>query len=827
MMIEFPDFFRIIRKTSPQKRKTCFIIGVECGFFVHNLKLLPINENKDDKVCVFLRPQMVKYLLRFFAFISLTANLHAQFDEPSSATTGDIRGFVYNAENGDRISGASVYVLQGKRTATTDADGFFAITNLAKGTYSLQCYLPGFDTLTTEVKVVIGANARRDFFMTAVQRIGSVEITAKAKSKEVQVATQTIDAKTLSKMPAVGAEPDLVQYLQILPGVVFSGDQGGQLYIRGGSPVMNKITLDGMTIYNPFHSIGLFSVFDPDLMQTADVYTAGFGAEYGGRISAIVDVKTRDGNRNRFKTKLGLNTFTSKVLVEGPIKKFKAGESNSSFAVSYRNSFLKQSSKLLYQYANPEKLPYNFGDLFVKFSSNSASGGYTKLYGFYFTDVVDFEKTTKYEWASYGVGGKFLVVPDQSKTRVDGFFLYSNYAIKQIETDNKPRSSDIGGFNLGMNFTYNFTRDALKWGMEINGFQTNFQIYNSNNRRISQLESTTEINAFTTYKFARKKFIADLGVRTQYYASLGNGSFEPRLQMRYMLSPGWGVKMAAGMYSQNLLSAISDRDVVNLFYGFLSGPDNLPETFNNKAVEHRLQKANHLVLGTDYRLTKFATINLEGFVKIFTQITNINRDKLFDDDEFNQDKTAQLRQDFILETGDAYGGDISYKYSKKGLYIWAVYSLTYVNRFDGRATYQPVFDRRHNANFLVSYEFDKKNPTEISVRWNLGSGFPFTQTQGYYEKYTFDKGIGTDYTTENGDLGILYASLNKGRLPYYHRLDFSVSRKWKFEDKSEFNLIFSVINVYDRNNIFYFDRIQNIRVDQLPFLPSIGCNYSF
>jgi hypothetical protein len=218
---------------------------------------------------------------------------------------------------------------------------------------------------------------------------------------------------------------------------------------------------------------------------------------------------------------------------------------------------------------------------------------------------------------------------------------------------------------------------------------------------------------------------------------------------------------------------------------------------------------------------------LEGFVKIFTQITNINRDKLFDDDEFNQDKPAQLRQDFILETGDAYGGDISYKYSKKGLYIWAVYSLTYVNRFDGRATYQPVFDRRHNANFLVSYEFDKKNPTEISVRWNLGSGFPFTQTQGYYEKYTFDKGIGTDYTTENGDLGILYASLNKGRLPYYHRLDFSVSRKWKFEDKSEFNLIFSVINVYDRNNIFYFDRIQNIRVDQLPFLPSIGCNYSF
>lgn len=121
-------------------------------------------------------------------------------------------------------------------------------------------------------------------------------------------------------IPSIGGEPDLVQFLQVLPGVVFSGDQGGQLYIRGGSPIMNKVLLDGMTLYNPFHSIGLFSVFDSDILKSTDVYSAGFGAEYGGRISAIVDVKTRDGDKNEVKGKININTFTSKFMLEGPLK---------------------------------------------------------------------------------------------------------------------------------------------------------------------------------------------------------------------------------------------------------------------------------------------------------------------------------------------------------------------------------------------------------------------------------------------------------------------------------------------------------------------------
>ena len=778
---------------------------------------------------------MKKWLV-VLVFIGLCGQLSAQksAENKEEVYYGDVRGFIYNEQSGDRMPGATVYIVEANRAAISDQDGFYALTNIKTGNVHVICYAAGFDTiLIPNLTVFPGSNVKKDFFLSPsdkegnIGKIDQVDIIAKGKNKNPNISVQSVDAKTIYKMPAVGAEPDIIQYLQVLPGVVFSGDQGGQLYIRGGSPVMNKVMLDGMTIYNPFHSIGLFSVFETDLIQTADVYSAGFGAEYGGRISAVVDIKTRDGDKKKFKGKVGLSTFSTKMLLEFPLKKFKAGEDNSTLVVSYKNSFLKQSSRLFYNYANPSKLPYTFGDLFVKYGSNSASGGYTKLYAFNFSDNVDFPTSTSYAWNSYGFGGKFLVVPEQSKTKVDGYFLYSNYDIEQKELDGKPRSSSIGGFNMGMNFSYNFKKDELKFGMEINGFRTIFSIYNSNDRFISQDESTTEINGFANYKFVRKRFVANLGLRGQYYASLSNQSLEPRFQIRYNPFGGFGIKLAAGQYSQNLLSAISDRDVVNLFYGFLSGPDNLPKSFNGQDLTHKLQTANHFVFGFDYVHKKHSTFNSEIFLKDFTQITNINRDKLFDNDEFNLDKAANLREDFVVETGKAYGGDISYKYSNKGWYVWMVYSLTWVTRFDGVNTYQPTFDRRHNANAMVSYEFDKKNPTEVSLRWNFGSGFPFTQTQGYYEKNSFSGGISTDYTSGNGSLGIVYAGLNQGRLPYYHRLDFSIKRTWKLVDKREFNLIFSITNVYNRSNIFYYDRIKNIRVDQLPILPAMGVNYSF
>ena len=743
------------------------------------------------------------------------------------AQNSEVKGFVYDGKNGERLSGVKMTVKGTDRVMFTDKDGFYSFPKLAANKYVILAEFIGYDTFRAEVDLTKRKTVKLDFYMKS-QNMGIVKIRTKKRVKIDGSPVRIIEGKKIAEMPSVGSEPDLVQYLQTLPGVVFSGDQGGQLYIRGGSPVMNKIMIDGLPIYNPFHSIGLFSVFDVDLIKDAEVYTSGFGAEHGGRIGAVIDVHTRDGNTTRFGGKASASTFASKLLLEGPLKKFSQGESNSSFAISYRNSYLRNSSRIFYPFIEERKLPYNFGDLFAKLTLNGNSGGYFKLFGFRFGDNVKFPGSTEYNWNNIGLGGRFLLVPQYSKTQMDGFFMYSNYEINQVELDNLPRRSGIGGINFGLNFAYNLKRDKINWGIDVNGFQTDFSFYNPNDRRVQQKESTTELNGFAKYNFRRKKFLAELGMRGQYYASLGNSSLEPRVNFSWRPKARINIYGAAGYYSQNLLSAVSDRDVVNLFYGFLSGPDNLPSTFNNQPVNHRLQKSRHLTGGIEYLISREFVVRAETFYKSFDQLTNINRDKLFDDVAVHFDKPERLREDFIIENGDAYGADIALTYTTKKLSGSLNYSLTYVNRFDGIVEYQPIFDRRHNGNVMLNYSLGKSdNPVKFGLRWSIGSGFPFTQTLGFYEKFDFDKGIDADYVGANGDLGILYDGLNGGRLPYYHRLDFSVSKDFVFKQQRKVNVNFSITNVYDRENIFYFDRVNYVRENQLPFLPSIGLSYDF
>ena len=159
--------------------------------------------------------------------------------------------------------------------------------------------------------------------------------------------------------------------------------------------------------------------------------------------------------------------------------------------------------------------------------------------------------------------------------------------------------------------------------------------------------------------------------------------------------------------------------------------------------------------------------------------------------------------------------------------MWGVYSFGYNTRWDGFQSYFPVFDRRHNINLVSAYTFGKDLNWEINGRWNFGSGFPFTQNQGFYELFNFSDGIGTDYTNANGDLGIEYAELNEGRLPYYHRLDASVSKSIKVNKKVNIDMTASVTNAYNRENIFYFNRVKYERVNQLPIMPSFGASITF
>jgi hypothetical protein len=772
----------------------------------------------------------MRFLYLFIAVFGITISSFCQ--------TAVLRGVVKDAHSGDEIISAVVTLAETRQGAYSDERGFFNINRIKAGEYTVIASYIGYDSVILNLKIREGEIKTQNFYLNSrSNQLEVIKVSAEKirKRKEVYISQVSIKPKQLQRIPSVGGEPDLVQYLQVLPGVVFSGDQGGQLYIRGGSPVMNRVMMDGLTIYNPFHSIGLFSVFDSDILKSVDVYSAGFSAEYGGRVSAIVDVKTRDGNKKEFKGKINASPFNAKLLLEGPLKPYVQGENHSSYILSYKNSYLNKAAPIIYPYVNDGMLPYSFSDLYAKLSFNSSDGSKANLFGFNYQDNVDFQNSTSYNWVSNGLGVNFLLIPGSSKTLIDGSITYSDYEIQQKEIDNRPRRSAINGYNVNLNFTY-LQRDAdkLKYGIEMNGFQTDFEIYNSFGRRINQKENTTELNGYINYlRNFNKKFLLETGVRVQRYASLQENSFEPRIRAKYIAGTRLRFKGSAGRYSQNLMSAVSDKDVVNLFYGFLSGPKDLPREFKGEEITSRLQKANHAVVGFEFDINTNSEINIETYIKDFTQITNINRDKIFDNSPENNDKPDYLKVNYIVEEGVAKGYDITYKYESKQWYVWAVYSYNIVNRFDGQRTYQPHFDRRHNFNFVNSYDFGDDLQWSANIRWNYGSGFPFTLTQGFYELVDFNDGAITDYTTENGDLGILYADLNTGRLPYYHRLDASLKRTIEIADKKKENsikkveAILSVTNVYNRANIFYFNRVEYKREDQLPFLPSLSVSYSF
>ena len=747
-----------------------------------------------------------------------------------------VKGFVYEKETGNPIIFTNVYLENTSYGGVTDVNGYFAINRIPAGTYNLMVTFLGYDTLRETITLKNGEMMTKQLYLQKSSiELDEFEVSSEKQEAqtEVKMSVVKITPKELKQLPSVGGEADLAQYLQVLPGVIFTGDQGGQLYIRGGSPIQNKVLLDGMIIYNPFHSIGLFSVFETDIIRNADIYTGGFNAEYGGRISSIMDITTRDGNAKSFSGKIGMSTFGAKALLEGPLKKPKElGDPYISYILSGKTSYLDRTSKQLYQYVDTAGLPFNFNDLYGKITFSGDNGSKFNLFGFNYNDNVNYRGIAEIGWQNYGAGANFVLVPLYSPVLVEGNFSYSNYEITQQSTTINPRSSSIDGFNLGLNFTYFILDDEIKYGIDVVGLSTDFSFFNSLNRRIEQQQNTTELAGYLKYKWNRGKMVLEPSFRAQYYASLGTFSPEPRLGFKYNISDDLRFKLAGGLYSQNLISANSDRDVVNLFYGFLTGPDNLQNTFtdengNVKEVEHKLQKSQHLMGGFEFDLNRRITFNLEGYYKRFSQLTNLNRNKIFDDTEDNFNRPEIQRKDFIIETGNAYGVDFVAKYDYKRIYFWAVYSLGFNDRWDGIQTYRPIFDRRHNVNLVSSYTFGKNLNWEINGRWNFGSGFPFTQNQGYYELFNFSDGIGTDYVTANGDLGISYAQLNQGRLPYYHRFDANLKYKTYYGENGELEVNVGVTNLYNRENIFYYDRISNERVNQLPILPSLGVSLRF
>lgn len=747
-----------------------------------------------------------------------------------------VRGIVKGSDDGNAVPFAKVSLVGTDKSTSTDVDGLFSIPKVDAGSYTLKITAPNFEDFTKDITVGASGITEVNIELESGKTLGVVTIDFIDKEKKVDpgISVVKITQKDILRVPVTGGVADIASYFQTVPGVVSTGDQGGQVYVRGGTPIQNKILLDGMTIYNPFHSIGFFSVFETDLIRSADIYTGGFNARYGGRISSVMDISYRDGNDKRFGGKVGISPFTSSLLLEGPISK----ANNVSFVFAGKASLLEQTSRTLYPYINDGAgLPFNFYDLYGKVSVKGDGSNKFSVFGFSYNDQVTYQAISNLKWNSFGIGTNFIFVPQSTELFMKGRLNFSKYDISLSEENLKDRTSGIYGAEMAFDFTYYLPgKSRLDYGFSLNIFGTSFNTFNEVNKTIEVQSNSNEAGAYISYRIVSKnrRLILEPNVRFQGYGSVGQVTLEPRFSGKYNLTDKVRLKVAGGYYTQNFTSTTSDKDVVNLFYGFITAPENLPQNFvapdgSSNEIKNGLQKAIHSIGGVEIDLGDNLSLQLEAYYKWFTQLTDINRNKIFDDVSENSKVDDVYKKDFVVENGQAFGGDIVLTYNSEKLYLWGVYSLGKVTRWNGFEYYAPVFDRRHNVNLIGTYTFGQKMDWEVTARWNLGSGLPFRQTEGVYEEPVINS-IGDNYNTGNSsELTFIYDSQNNGRIPTYHRFD--VNLKKTIESKKmkniKWELIAGVTNLYSRQNVFYINRVTNEKVFQLPIMPSIAVSFKF
>lgn len=764
---------------------------------------------------------MKNKLLLFFLFFSMA--LSSQLIAQSASSI--IRGTVLNKKDGQPLAYATIYIDELKNGTTSDINGFFQISDVPAGDYNLKMSLVGFENLDTKITISASTIFNKTFFLIEDDKtLQTVEISGKKELRRINplVSQITITPQQIKNLPSVGGEPDIAQYLTTLPGIISSGDQGGQIYIRGGSPVENRILLDGMPIYNPFHSIGFFSVFETEAVRSVDVFTGGFNSQYGGRISSVIDVKMREGNKTNYSGLVSASPFQAKAVLEGPLLKLREdGNTAISFLVTAKHSLLPQTSQNFYKYAlkdSATNLPFAYDDLYGKLSLVAKGGSKLNIFGFNFSDGVNYPNIATLSWKNNGFGTNFTLIPSTLNMIIDGAVTYSNYNLSLKEAAPYPRTNALSNFTAKLDFTVFGNNSELKYGAEYNAIGTELSFKNPLGFLFTQSNNTNELAGYVKYLYHKGRLVIEPGLRLQSYTALSETTFEPRLAFKFNASDNFRLKLSGGLYSQNLISTVNSNDIVNLFVGYLTGPE---ESFNkpgtNQAVDTRLQKSTQFIGGFEADLNSNLSMNVEGYYKNYNQLIDIN-----------SSKSKNTEANYIAETGDAHGAEFSLIYKSAHWDINTNYSLAYVSRFDGTQTYPTNFDRRNSINVVLNYAAGEHNEWNFSARWNYGSGFPFTLTQGFYTNFPLSNGVNTDVLRGNPNQGIIYSSTkNGGRLPDFHRLDVSIRRNFKFTKSAGLDIVASVTNAYNRNNIFYFDRVSYKRVDQLPILPALSATFRF
>jgi hypothetical protein len=718
------------------------------------------------------------------------------------AQSASVRGTITDSANANPLPGAHVRILTDEGLVggmATDKFGIFVITSLAPGRYYFEVSYVGYtthrDTLvlseteSLRMNVTLGqSDASFDEVVVEVDRgriVGNSE-----------PAMTTVRPSDLARIPMPDISTDLAGYMLTMPGVVTAGDRGGQLFVRGGTPTQNLVLLDGMQLYQPFHVIGFFSAFPGDIISHADVYAGGFGARYGGRLSSVIDVSARNGNKQSFAGSASIAPFLATARLEGPITKGKI-----SFLGSVRHSVVEHIGS---EFAN-QPLPYSFGDQFFKVhaylnNTSSASGTFVRTF-----DEGDLEGTGNQDlriaWSNTAYGGRYIYLPEEYPVLTELSFSISKLESEFGPTSAPRREANVNGYDAQIKFAYLLGQNDIQFGIFVRSMELDYTLEGAG----ELLETNTEGGLYVEARLeATPTLEVRPGVRLHSFPSRSQSSIEPRLRISWRplgVSSSHQLTAAWGIYRQEIVGLNDERDVGGVFTAWSSSPQN-----------EEIPAAMHSIVGWQSQLLPWVNVGVEGYYKDLSNLTVFTG------------TTGFQRAD-----GAASGADVRIELTKPFFYGYVGYGLAFVeyqitSSETGHEgfTYNPPHDRRHHLSLIGRLV---RGPYSIGVRWEYGSGFPFTRVEGFYNELDL---LFSDnrHLTQSGEVQVLYDEPFQGILPAYHRLDITMERSFATK-RVKGAVQAGVINLYNRQNVFYYDLFAARRVDQLPFMPTIGLRIEF
>ncbi len=629
------------------------------------------------------------------------------------APAATIHGFVKDKANKEPIVMANVWLKESKIGTMTNIKGYYVLSSLPSGTYDVCFRVLGYKmlVLTRTVKETEDLELWVDLEQEMIELEETV-ISAEREKREIEIKPSqiTVQVPQLRRIPQV-AEADLFRAVQMLPGVATLSDFSAGLYIRGGSPDQNLILLDQIDVYNPNHMFGFFSTFNTDAIKSVELLKGGFPASYGGRLSSVLNVVNKEGNRKEFQGVANLSLISASSTLEGPWKK-------GSWMVSGRRTYLEAASKLV-----GEDLPYYFYDAHAKFNYDINKNNLASISFYAGNDVLDLDQdgdAVHLDWGNKTFSSQWTHL---FNSKLFSHFVFagsqfaSNAKVKFDKVEFGMHNS-ITDFSLKGMLTYAPShRHSMDFGFETKDldFGLEYKIVDSN------YDNNFAGQYYTLYFQDNYKItdfnVLQTGVRAEYYSDGKYARIAPRLAVKHTLTDRMNFTLSYGRFHQ-YLNLVQQE---GLSFADMWFP-----------VDHTFDpgSADHFIAGFSYNDNSRFSFEAEAYYKKYANIAEYRTYREMD--ESFEDQTAA--QNFLSGTGFAYGMDFYLRNKAGKLEGWVGYSLGWTKKkitdYNFGLEYFPTYDRRHTITAIQDYRLNKR--WRINLAFKYGSGQPYTEATARY-----------------------------------------------------------------------------------------------